>query len=121
MDCNMDRDSGFDDILERDSRYDARAYDFALRCFAGLMRDSGGDGRSAMDIVDRFCDDALDEFGPLAYTVFREWGIEKCADIGEIVANLADAGRIERTWPDDRADYIGAVDLEAELTEPFLP
>ena len=40
---------------------------------------------------------ALQEFGLMARTVFRMWGVNSTADFGEIVFNLIDAGLMSKT------------------------
>jgi len=100
------------DVVRRDSRY---AYPAYLFIFEGL--------EYAQDRIDADEDDddarhvtgqemlegvralAIREFGLLAWTVFRMWGIRTTDDVGEIVFNLIDAGLLSKHESDDRADF----------------
>jgi uncharacterized repeat protein (TIGR04138 family) len=62
---------------------------------------------------------ARGEFGLLARTVFRQWGITRSDDLGEIVFNLIDANLLSKTERDRRSDFEGICDLEQALTDGF--
>ena len=64
---------------------------------------------------------ALDEFGPLAFTVFSEWGIHTTEDFGEIVFNLVDAGRLGKTESDSRDDFKQVYDFNDVFVKPYEP
>lgn len=64
---------------------------------------------------------ALAEFGPLAYTVFKEWGIHKTEDFGTIVFNLVEQGTLGASKSDSRKDFKDGFDFEEELVKPFEP
>lgn len=51
---------------------------------------------------------ALEQYGLLARTVLRHWGIDSTADIGEIVYALIDAGLLVRQ-PEDRLEDFADV------------
>ena len=48
-----------------------------------------------------------DEFGLMAPTVFREWGLMESGDVGEIVFELIDAGQLSARREDRREDFDG--------------
>ena len=62
---------------------------------------------------------ALREFGLMARTVLRMWGIHKTDDFGEIVFNLVDAGLMSKTDSDCREDFRGVFDLDAALVQGY--
>jgi uncharacterized repeat protein (TIGR04138 family) len=64
---------------------------------------------------------ALDQFGPMAMTVFEEWGVHNCADFGEIVFNMVEVSLLAKTEQDDRADFEGGYGFEDAFRKPFLP
>lgn len=64
---------------------------------------------------------ALAEFGPMAITVFAEWGIRNCRDFGEIVFNMVNNGLLKKTEDDSLADFEGGYDFEEAFRKPFLP
>jgi len=64
---------------------------------------------------------AFGEFGPMAITVFEEWGVRCCRDFGEIVFNLVEIGQFSKTPEDSRADFDGGYDFADAFRKPFLP
>jgi uncharacterized repeat protein (TIGR04138 family) len=62
---------------------------------------------------------ALREFGLMARTVFRRWGVEKTDDFGEIVFNLIEATLMSKTNDDSRRDFQGVYDLDRALLDGF--
>ena len=64
---------------------------------------------------------ALDGFGPMAMTVFEEWGVHSCRDFGEIVFNLVEIGQFSKTDEDRRTDFDGGYDFADAFRKPFLP
>ena len=82
---DFDSDS-FEDIVAKDSRFDARAY--------ALLMDVVRRRKEAdFDLLDEFRETALDQYGPMAFTVLTEWGVACTEDIGEMMLNLAEAHR----------------------------
>ena len=57
------------------------------------------------------------EFGLMAPTVFREWGVQASTDVGEIVFQLVEAGQLSARGEDRREDFAGGLDLLKALTE----
>lgn len=113
-----------DDLARRDGRYAYEAYEFIFAALAHaqeqLGRPTAGavehDDITARQLLDAIRDLAVREFGLLAATVFRHWGVRRTDDFGELVANLASAGLMSLTDDDDRADFRDAFDL-ATITE----
>jgi len=64
---------------------------------------------------------AFGEFGPMAITVFEEWGVRCCRDFGEIVFNLVEIGQFSKTAEDSRTDFDGGYDFADAFRKPFLP
>jgi uncharacterized repeat protein (TIGR04138 family) len=60
---------------------------------------------------------ALREFGFMARTVFRMWGIERTDDFGEIVFNLVEAELMSKTAEDARDDFRGVYNLDEALVQ----
>ena len=51
------------------------------------------------------------EFGPLAPTVFREWGVLGNEDVGTIVFQLVECGQLSARPEDSMDDFGGGPDL----------
>src|SRR5690606_3774972 len=81
-------------ILKRDKRFDPHAYfflkdalDFTLKRIAET---NGGQARhvSGPELLTGYRDFALEQFGPMASTLMKEWSIRKCQDVGDMVFHL---------------------------------
>jgi len=107
----------FSDILAKDDRYDARAYALLMDVVNFLLAESKH--TTGEDILDEFRERALDQYGPLAYTVLTEWGLKSCADIGEMMFNLAEAHRVRREDSDTAESFAGGYDFRETFLAPY--
>ena len=114
IDFNSD---SFSDIVAKDGRYQARAYALLMDVVHFLGKD--GKHMTSEDILDEFRNRTLDLFGPLSFAVLREWGVTKCEDIGEMMANLAESHRVGRDAGDKADDFIGGYDFQEAFLEPY--
>ena len=116
-DIDFEADS-FADIVAKDKRYDARAYALLLDVVRYL---SGEEGKHVPgeDIVDEFRDEALDQFGPLTYTVLTEWGLSSTEDIGEMMLNLVESKRIGRDETDSVDAFASGYDFKEAFLDPY--
>ncbi len=64
---------------------------------------------------------AVKEFGPMVLTVFDNWGIHSCEDIGNMVFNLIGAGIFGKTEEDSIEDFKNVYDFEEAFVNPFAP
>ena len=110
---------GFDDIIARDHRYNARAYTLLLDVIHALGGPEGDRHMDAAAIMDEFKEAALDQFGPMTYRVLAEWGLSRCEDLGEMMFNLADSGRVHRDPDDGKESFIGGYDFEEAFLNPY--
>ena len=128
---------GLAEVVRHDPRYAYEAYEFvfyALHHTQKMLgrepaplpegRDAAPSGEphhhvSGPELLDGIRDLALREFGRMARTVFRMWGIERTDDFGEIVFNLIEAGMMSKTSEDDRHDFRGVYDFDRALVEGF--
>ena len=120
------------EIVRRDPRYAYEAYEFV---FAGLaytqkalgrapQAEGGEEGEAAHhvsgpELLFGLRDFALREFGLLARTVFRRWGVNRTGDFGEIIFNLIDANLMSKTPEDNRRDFQDVYDLDQELVHGY--
>ena len=114
-------------ICQKDARYHPDAYDFLVEALDVTVKeirtrqpdhDRHISGKELLDGIKEF---ALDEFGPLAFTVFAEWGIHSTEDFGEIVFNLVEAGRLGKTESDSREDFKDGYRFADVFVKPFEP
>lgn len=96
------------------------ALDFTSRT---LEKPNEGPSRhvSGQELTDGIRRYALQEFGPMAATVLREWGIKKTEDFGKIVFLLVEAGKLGKTEEDNIEDFSNGFDFYQSFTAPFLP
>lgn len=115
----IDFDSdGFEDIVAKDSRYDARAYALLSEVIHRLC-DEAGRHVTGEEIVEEFKETALDQYGPLAYTVLTEWGLACTEDIGEMMFNLVEAHRIAKDEDDTPDAFVNAYDFKDAFLGPY--
>ncbi len=114
-------------ILAADSRYPKDAYlflqdalDFTLKSRKKQQTDLSRHvtGQELLEGFRRF---ALEEFGPMAPTVFEVWNLKECGDVGEMVFNLIRAGIFGKTDTDTIEDFRQGYDFEEAFVKPFLP
>ena len=114
-------------ILKRDKRFDPHAYfflkdalDFTLKRIA---ESNGGQARhvSGPELLAGYRDYALEQFGPMASTLMKEWSIRKCQDVGDMVFQLIEEQVFGKQDSDKKEDFSEVFDFEASLVTPFLP
>lgn len=118
-----------DDLIRRDPRYASEAYEFVFLALAhtqkllGRVPPAGPPEQEhhvrGPELLAGIRDLALQEFGLMARTVFRLWGINTTADFGEIVFNLIESGLMSKTAEDDRLDFHNIYDLDEALVQGY--
>ncbi len=122
-------DISFEEAVERsfrmDPRYQPGAYDFVREALhVAVKKYRGGDeGQhvTGKELLEGVRDYALKEFGPMALTVLKLWGLNKGADVGNIVYNLINVGYFGKSEGDSLEDFDGSFDFATAFTQPFLP
>lgn len=114
-------------ILQREKRFDAHAYFFLKDALDYTLKrvteENRGRARhvTGPELLEGFRDLALDQFGPMASTLMREWGLRECQDVGDIVFHLIEEQVFGKQDSDQREDFSGSFDLVESLVTPFLP
>ncbi len=62
---------------------------------------------------------ALQEFGCLATTVFRRWGVTCTEDFGKMVFEMVERGEMRKTEQDCIEDFIDVYDFETALDQKY--
>jgi uncharacterized repeat protein (TIGR04138 family) len=75
-------------------------------------------GQELLDGIRQF---ALQQFGPMAVTVFEEWGVKNCRDFGDIVFNMVEISLLAKTDKDSRDDFQNGYDFTDAFRKPFWP
>jgi len=118
------------EVVEKDPRYPLEAYDFlfeALRHTLHMLGREPAQGAtidpdshvSGPQLLEGVRDLALREYGLMARTVFRMWGINRTADFGELVFNLVEANLMSKTPSDSREDFADVYDLDEVLVRDY--
>lgn len=114
-------------ICHKDPRYAPEAYlfiretlDFTART---LDKPQEGAGRhiSGQELLEGVRMFALQQFGPMSLTVLQAWGIGRTEDVGEIVFNLVETGKLGKTDNDTRDDFANGYDFQKAFGSPFEP
>lgn len=64
---------------------------------------------------------AIDQYGPMARSVFEHWGVKECEDFGNIVFNLVDCKVLGKTDQDSPQDFADGYNFGAAFDRPFKP
>jgi uncharacterized repeat protein (TIGR04138 family) len=105
-------------VADKDERYRAAAYLFVLEALEHTMRRLGRDRAQGTarhvggrELLAGIREHALQEFGPLARTVFAAWGIHRTEDFGQIVFRLVEAKLLSRQETDTLEDFASGYDF----------
>ena len=118
-------------IVKEDDRYTREAYgylkealDFSMdkeRKRKGQVVSKTQRHVTGQELLEGVREYALDQFGPMAYTVLTSWGLERCEDFGEMVFNLIEYGVFSKNEDDSKEDFAAIYDFEEAFLKPFQP
>jgi uncharacterized repeat protein (TIGR04138 family) len=116
------------DLYDKDRRYCPAAYffviealDFTVRALNRATREGAERHVSAKELVEGARTYAIQQFGPMAFTVLTTWGMHATEDFGEIVYNLIAAEKLRKTDTDRKEDFAGGYDFDEAFAKPFRP
>jgi uncharacterized repeat protein (TIGR04138 family) len=119
-----------DQILKEDKRYEKGAYYFIRNALEHTLKARKKSGKvieasnaehvTGQELVDGVCEYALDQYGPMAITVFENWGVMRFEDFGEVVFNLVEYGVFGKTGTDTKEDFKSDVSFQEKFKMPFL-
>ncbi len=117
----IDKDRIIHDLIERDPRYRADAYEFVFEALDFTLRRRGEGARhvTGAQILESIRLLALEQFGYLARAVLATWGITRTDDFGHVVFNLIDADLLQKTANDRREDFVGLYEFPAAFDVAF--
>lgn len=108
------------DLAQKHGQYKANAYRFTLDAVqhtVGRLREIRH--VSGMELLDGIRELALTRFGPMAKTVFEQWGIGRTEHFGEIVFQLVEQGLLGKTDSDNPSDFARGYDFEEAFVRNF--
>jgi uncharacterized repeat protein (TIGR04138 family) len=128
--------SGLMEVARKDPRYAYEAYEFLFEALAHTQRllgraveparaessaeEMGEHHVNGPELLAGAIDLARREFGRMARIVFRQWGINRTDDFGEIVFNLIEANLLSKTDRDQRSDFQNLLDLDEVLLHNYV-
>jgi uncharacterized repeat protein (TIGR04138 family) len=114
------------DYLRTDRRYPAEAYQFLCEAveYTQVLCEKVPEESdhpetdyhvSGPELCRGACALAAQEFGYMAHTVFRLWGVHTTDDLGQLVFNLIDMGLLSQSEKDDIGDFHDLFCIEQTL------
>jgi uncharacterized repeat protein (TIGR04138 family) len=105
-------------LTGKDKRYKIEAYSFVLQGL-NLYYIKTGEKRqfSGNELVYGLIDFAQKQFGPLAFSVLKYWGINSTDDLGYIVYNLIDLNLIRKQESDSIEDFFNVFNISDYLVK----
>jgi len=108
----------FEDVVAKDPRYQARGYALLMDVVFFLLREREK-SVSGEEILEEFKERALDQYGPMTYTVLTEWGITCTEDIGEMMFNLTEGRRLNKDSNDTPESFANGYDFKETFLDPY--
>lgn len=108
-------------LVRDDPRYPVEAYLFVFEALRHTLQSLGVRRHvSGRELCHGIREKAIDSFGPLAQCVFRQWGVRRTSDFGDLVFNLIRVGLMGKTDSDKRSDFDDVFDLDEAFAEVEL-
>jgi len=117
-------------IVKEDPRFDRSAYVFLRKALDHTIdKERKRQGKlvarqrhvTGQELLIGVKEYALEQFGPLAYTVLTDWGVTRCEDFGDMVFNLIDYGVFSKNEQDAKEDFVSIFTFREAFLKPFLP
>jgi uncharacterized repeat protein (TIGR04138 family) len=115
-----------DQIRKDDPRFEKGAYYFVRQALdhtlkTGRTEASARSGQhvSGQELLAGIRNFALEQYGPMTYTLLERWGLKRCEDFGDIVFHLVDYGVLGKTEQDRREDFAHGYDFRDAFVRPF--
>ena len=111
-----------DKIIQDDVRYRAGAYEFVNGAVSFTIRKLQRESKSKRErhvsgeeLIHGVAEFAVQEFGPLAWSVLEDWGLVSGAAVGDVVFNMIRNGLLTASENDSREDFNRIPDLKKLL------
>ena len=107
-------------LINRDKRYDPESYSFVMSALDFTRKTLKRKGHvTGQELLEGIREYALEEFGPMARTVLKHWGITTTNDFGEIVFNMLDTGLLGKSDRDSKDDFNNIFDFKSIFDENY--
>jgi uncharacterized repeat protein (TIGR04138 family) len=127
MQKTLNVDEVLEKILAKDPRYPREAYHFVREALDHTQKIAGKAAKGQLhhvtgqELLEGIRQCGLQQFGPMALTVFHEWGVRRGEDFGEIVFNMVEHSLLGKTDQDSRDDFKGGYQFDEAFRKPFVP
>lgn len=116
----IDLETALLDLSQKHGRFRANAYKFVMDAVQYTVnRLPERRHVTGEELLGGIRDLARQAFGPMAKTVFDQWGIRRTEDFGTIVFQLVDAGLLGKTDADKQSDFSGGYDFNEAFVRDF--
>jgi uncharacterized repeat protein (TIGR04138 family) len=123
----------FSELLRTDKRYKREAYQFVTEALNFAQQELGMGSPPQYDphqgsyephlTGQQLCEAvriySLEQFGYMAKVVLNTWGIYSTSDVGEVVYNLIDIGKMKKSKRDRREDFDNVYEFDDVLRKGF--
>jgi uncharacterized repeat protein (TIGR04138 family) len=117
---NSDLESAILDVAQKHGRYKPNAYRFTVDAVHYTVENAGQERHvTGVELLEGIRCLALERFGPMAKTVFEQWGVARTEDFGEIVFQLVEEGLLGKTEQDQLSDFARGYDFDEAFVRDF--
>lgn len=115
-------------IISQGSPYRFEAYFFlrdvldqALKQRKKSRKEKNAEQITEAELLEKFKQHALKEFGPMAITVLEFWGVKQATDIAQMIFDLIEVGFLAKTEKDLFATFPRELNFYDAFVLPFQP
>ena len=109
-----------ENLAERKGRFRPEAYFWLLRALEYTRRHLKRSGHvSGQELLEGARQLALEEYGPMAYEVFRHWGWSSTRDLGLVVFDLVEEKLLSKEDQDTLEDFGDGFDFRRTFLEEY--
>jgi uncharacterized repeat protein (TIGR04138 family) len=107
-------------VMKANGRYKFEAYSFVMAALhhsaTKLKKPRHITGQELLEGIREY---AMDQFGPMARTVLKYWGIEQTIDFGKIVFALVEVGILRKQPEDKIEDFKDVYDFKEAFDKGY--
>ena len=121
-------EDGVTSILAKNPHYAREAYDFLREALEFTQKTLSRNNKTlqmrhitGQELLGGIREYGLAMFGPMAITVFEQWGVKSCEDFGSMVFLMVEGGLLRKTDQDSPDDFKNGYSFEEAFRTPFVP
>ncbi|MBD3237414.1 MAG: hypothetical protein GF330_11970 [Candidatus Eisenbacteria bacterium] len=106
------------ELCERDPRFRPQAFFLIYMALARARQLFAREGHiRGRELLTAFAEEARDQYGPMALTVLRHFGLRRTRDVGELVFRMVEEGLLSSTAEDCINDFDDVYDFAQAFPE----